>query len=144
MIKRCTRGFVMTEDNQNTESQDNATADNNEEFLRKQKAKTEALMRYINDQVAVQKPAPVVKKTLKEKIKEAVVGIAKILYMIFFGVLFDKKVRSRLGIRIVMILLTYLFAYWMSNNFDFDYEKEYKSEDMPRNIMYEAEKARNK
>ena len=134
----------MTEGNPDIESQDNETADNNEEFLRKQKAKTEALLRYINDQVAVQKPVPVVKKSLKEKIKEAVVGIAKILYMIFFGVLFDKKVRSRLGIRLVMILLTSLFAYWMSNNFDFDYEKEYKSEDMPRNIMYEAEKARNK
>lgn len=133
----------MTEGNQDTELQNNETVDNNEEYLRRQKNKTEALMRYINDQVAVQKTAPVRKKTTKEKIKEAVVGIATIFYMTFIGPLFSPKVKSRLGLRIFMIILIQIFAYWMYANVFKGYENEQAAKNYPQDIMYQANQARD-
>ncbi len=131
----------MVEDNQEIEPVETPIDD--EEYLRRQKNKTEALMRYINDQVALQKPKPVKNKTTKEKVKEAVVGIATIFYMMFAELFSDKKFRYQIGFRVLVLILIYLFAYWMQSNVFGEYEREKAAENYPQDVTYKANQARS-
>lgn len=103
----------------------------------KRQAKIAALLRYSYNQSYVKETKPVKVKTPKEKIKEAVVGIFTILYMMFIQPLRHEKVKQRLGKRLIMALLIWLLACWMGKNLKFDYDLE-NLEDHPHDVMYQA------
>ena len=105
----------------------------------KRQAKIEALLRYSYNQSFIKEKKPVKVKTLKEKIKEAIVGIFTILYMVFINPLRDKKVKQRIIMRLMMAILIGVLACWMGKNIDFDYDIE-NNGDYPHDIMYQASK----
>jgi hypothetical protein len=106
----------MLENQQKTNNSEESAVQN-DDFLRKKKAKEEALLRYINESDAPQILEPEKAKTTGEMVKEALVGIFGILYMLLLNpIIGDKKARNKLFGMIFFRLLIFLLAFYAFMN----------------------------
>ena len=92
----------------NIEPEENFTAKN---------PKEEALLRYINESDQPQNNIPEKAKTSGEAIKEALVGVIGVLYIIFLNpIIGDKTARRKVFMRVIFKLAIFLIVLWMFKN----------------------------